>query len=120
MILPQMRQPSVEVKELQVGTVWAGELGTDPVAVSEVGRYVIPADEEGGVESAEMAKLSRMLAGCMNHHLVGFQSVRSGINVGPPSISLDALQIGKVGSRTAWINCPGPNLLRTGTLLVCI
>ena len=105
-MLPQMRQPSVKVKELLVGTVWAGELGSDPVAVSEVGCYVRPADEEGGVNSAEMAKLSRMLAGCMNHHLVGFQSVGSRINVGSPSISLGALQIGKFGSRTV-----GPTLL---------
>ena len=80
MLLSQMRQPCLEGREFLVGTVWTRELGLDPVGVSEMGDHVGPADEDWGVGSTQMAQLARMLAGCVNHHLVVFQSVRKGIN----------------------------------------
>ena len=73
-MLSQMCQPSGEVGEFLVGTVWTGEFGLDPVGVSEVGNDVGPADEEGGVGATEVAQLGRMLAGCVNHHLGVFIS----------------------------------------------
>ena len=45
-----------------------------------MGDHVGPADEDWGVGSTQVAELARMLAGCVNHHLVVFQSVRKGIN----------------------------------------
>lgn len=64
-----MRQPGVDVRECLVGTVWTGEVRIDPVGVSKVGEHMIPAYKEGGVGSTEVAQLSRVLTGCVDHHL---------------------------------------------------
>ena len=79
-MLSQMCKPGGEVREFVIGTVWTGELGLDPVGVPEMGDHVGPADEDWRVGTTQMAQLGRMLAGCVNHHLVVFQSVRKGIN----------------------------------------
>ena len=86
-----MCQPGVDVRECLVGTVWTGEVRIDPVGVSKVGEHMIPANEdggisstqgakkmrpaykEGGVGSTEVAQLSRVLTGCVDHHLCWFE-----------------------------------------------